>query len=118
LALSDKTLTAINDERYVTDETDDFYPCATTLGRTSPYTSNIRRLNPDEIPTTTADMSRAFKWQYGDKLYGTQAKKNAALKRHRKDINKSYGKEDDYKDIYIDTLLPYPIGPRFEDGDL
>lgn len=119
MAKSELTKTRINDERYVTDENDDFYPSATSLGRSSSYTDTIRRLNPDDVPTTTADMSRMFKWEYGDEIYGTHAKANLWGKEYRKDINKWYGREGDYLDIYINTLIKDKlVSERLEDGDL
>jgi len=116
--MSERTKTRINDERYVTDENDDFYPSATSLGRSSPYSGTIRRINPDDIPTTTADMSRMFRWEYGDKVYGSHAKQNTWGKEYRRDINAYYGKEDEYLDKYIDTLFGEKlVSERFEDGD-
>jgi hypothetical protein len=59
-----------------------------------------------EISTTSKDMSEAFKWKKGKKLYGTYAKNSEGLKAYRKDIESAYGNESDYDSnvIYIDTL--------------
>lgn len=60
----------------------------------------------EEIPTTTDDMSALFQWEHGDEVRGTQAAKHPGMKRYIEDINKAYGKEGSYKDIYIDTFKP------------
>lgn len=66
----------------------------------------VFRLNPAEVPSTTVDMIAAFNWKHGEKLYGSHAKENEALKRYRTDINNAYGRERDYDDnmIFVDTL--------------
>ena len=58
----------------------------------------------DEVPTTTKDMNKLFEWEYGDEIYGSQAKDAKDVKTYRRDIESAWGKEDDYKDIYIDTI--------------
>lgn len=90
-------------QRRTIQESDDYYPHATTLGRTSPYTT-VKRFDWDEVPRTTIDISKAMTWQHGQTLYGTHAKDDPALKRYRKDIDKAYGQEKNYKHIYVDTF--------------
>jgi hypothetical protein len=58
-------------------------------------------------------MNKLFTWKHGDVLYGKQAKNHAGMKAYQKDINKAYGKQDDYKDYYIDTTKP--IGKQLKD---
>lgn len=108
MAWDTKTLTVVATQ-WVT-ESQELYPHATvfsthnaTLADTIPAT--VLRLT-DEAPRTSEDMSNMYKWEHGKKVRGTHAKEDEALERYRTDINKAYGKEGDYKDIYIDTFLP------------
>lgn len=57
-----------------------------------------------DFNTTKQDMEAMYKWQHGDTVYGTFAKSRPAWKRLRNDIDRAWGKEDDNKDLYIDTL--------------
>lgn len=115
MGLSARTKGGVNDDRYI-NESDDLYPHATTFGD-SPYTDTIRRLDPDEVPTTTKDVSRMMQWTHGDTIYGTDVKEDNAFLAYVEDINKGWGKENKYKDIYIDTFLP-DIGKRLKTGDM
>ena len=45
-----------------------------------------------------------MEWEHGDTLYGTFAKSHHAMKEYINDINRAWGKEDSYKDWYIDTF--------------
>ena len=47
-------------------------------------------------------MNSLFEWEHGDKVYGTHAEEHPGMKNYIKDIDKAYGKESDYKDIYVD----------------
>lgn len=113
MALSSKTLTAAT--RILVKEKDDTYPdrqatptSAGVFPLASPNATHLR-LPPDEIPSTTDDMSAAFKWQHGEEIYGTHAKDNKALEEYRRDINRGYNNED-MEDAYVDTFKP--IGPQ------
>lgn len=68
-------------------------------------------------PTTTQDMTRLFKWQYGDTLYGTHAKSSPTMAEYINDIEKAWGTEDDYESnkIYVDTFKP-DVGKRYKQG--
>jgi hypothetical protein len=104
MALSEKTKTVL--ERIYVRDADDLYPDrqATPLSDgTYPVRdtgSNWR--HGDEVPTTTKDMNKLFEWEHGDKVYGTHAEEHPGMKNYIKDIDKAYGKESDYKDIYVD----------------
>lgn len=65
-----------------------------------------------DVPTTKKDMKALFEWKYGDEVYGDFAQDHVGMKNYRKDIEKSYGKEDDYKAIFIDTLEE--LNPQLE----
>jgi len=105
LALSEKTKTVL--QRSLIRDKDDLYPdrAATSVNGAFPVkdTGSTYR-HGDEVPTTTKDVSAMFKWEHGDELYGTHANEYEPLKTYRKDINRAYGKESQYKDVYIDTL--------------
>lgn len=106
MAISDKTRTVL--QRTLVRDVDDLYPdrVATTA---SDGTWPIRQVSTstyrygDEVPTTTKDMHELFMWEHGDEVKGTQAKKHIGMKNYQRDINKAFGKEDKYKDIYVDT---------------
>lgn len=108
MALSDKTKTA--PQRTLIRDVDDLYPdrTATPSGEN---TFPIRQVDTstyrygDEVPTTTKDMNKLFTWEHGDTLYGTEAKEHEGMKEYQRDINKAYGKQDKYKDKYIDTFV-------------
>jgi glutamate synthase domain-containing protein 1 len=59
-----------------------------------------------EVPTTTKDRREIAMWKHGDKVYGTEAKDDEFFKEYRKDINKAWGRQDDYEEnmIFINTL--------------
>lgn len=74
--------------------------------------------NATDVNTTKDDMSALFKWKHGEKIYGTHAKSNNAMRIYRRDINKAYGKQNQYKDVYVDTFLPFPLTKkRIKKGD-
>lgn len=106
MAISDKTRTA--PQRTLVRDVDDLYPDRVAT-RAADGTFPIRQVSTstyrhgDEVPTTTKDMNKLFMWEHGDEVYGTQAKEHEGMKTYRKDINKAYGKESQYKDIYIDN---------------
>ena len=111
--LSDRTKTAVSGG-YVRED-QDYYPDRDASGHLIATSATVYRLNEDEIPTTTRDMSRKFKWEHGDELYGTFAKKESAcMTSHIRDINRQYGREDDYKNIFIDTFSKDGIGKQLE----
>ena len=60
-------------------------------------------VNVDSIETTTDDFSALFKWQYGDELYGTQARSSVYAREYVKDIVKAIHTTTE-KDKYIDTF--------------
>ena len=107
MALSEKTKTVL--QRSLVRDQDDLYPdrSATSVAGAFPVkdTGSTYRQG-SEVPTTTKDMSALFKWEHGDEVFGTFANEREAMKRYRNDINRAYGKEDKYKDKYIDTLSP------------
>jgi len=55
-------------------------------------------------PNVTTDLENLMEWEHGDTLYGTFAKSHHAMKEYINDINRAWGKEDSYKDWYIDTF--------------
>lgn len=94
-------------------EVDDLYPdrCATPDDPTAtPMTHeySIRSTTATharlQISSTTEDMSRLFKWEYGDEIYGSFAKDSPSMNEYINDINVAYGREDDYKPFFVDTL--------------
>jgi len=66
---------------------------------------------------TTDDMTKLFQWQYGDVLYGTQAKSSPTMAEYIKDIEEAWGREDEYESnkIYVDTFKP-DVGKRYKQG--
>jgi len=104
MAVSQKTLEVL--ERSYVRDADGIYPDRTATPasdgsfpiRDTGYTYR----HGDSVPTTTKDMNKLFEWEHGDKVYGTQADEHIGMKNYRDDINKAYGKESDYEDIYID----------------
>lgn len=108
MALSEKTKTVL--ERTLVRDKDGLYPDrAATPDANGNYpikdTGSTYR-HGDEVPTTTKDMNELYTWEHGDEIYGTQAKENGPMERYRRDINKAYGKEGQYKDLYINTFGP------------
>jgi len=107
LAISDKTKTA--PQRTLVRDVNDLYPDRTATP-TSAGVFPIRQVSTstyrhgDEVPTTTKDMNALFMWEHGDEIYGTEAKEHEGMKNYRRDINKAFGKQDSYKDIYVDTF--------------
>lgn len=56
-----------------------------------------------------------FIWVYGDRLYGSEAKAHNGMKEYRRDIERAYGKQDSYKDIYIDTFrTDIPVSEQYK----
>jgi hypothetical protein len=107
MAVSEETKTAIS--RSLVRDIDDLYPDReATKQADGTYdkrdTGSTYRINKDEVPTTTQDMSALFQWEHGDKVYGTNAKMSVGMKNYIKDINTAWGQENSYLDIYIDTL--------------
>ena len=85
---------------------DDYYPDRDLVTGEITSGTAIPRLPRGVVPTTSNDVSKAFKWKHGDTLRGTFAQAMSGLKAYRKDIDDAYGNEDDYRDIYIDTTKP------------
>jgi len=108
LALSEKSKTVL--ERTLVKDEDGLYPDrAATPNANGDYPikdTGSRLRHGDEVPNTTKDMNELFTWEHGDKIYGTQAKDHSAMERYRRDINKAYGKQNQYKDLYINTFGP------------
>jgi hypothetical protein len=119
MAQSTKTLTVL--ERNLVNEKDDLYPdrSATPASDGSfPIrdTGAQTYRHGDEVPTTTKDMNKLFKWEHGDEIYGSQAKNHEGMKAYMKDINKAFGKQGKYKDIYIDIYDPNkPVSKQLEE---
>ena len=119
MAQSTKTLTVL--ERSLVNEKDDLYPdrSATPASDGSfPIRDTGAQVyrHGDEVPTTTKDMSRLFKWEYGDEIYGTEAKGHESMKDYMKDIGRAYGKQNKYKDIYVDTYdVNKPVSKQLDD---
>jgi hypothetical protein len=118
LALSEKTKTVL--ERTLVRDKDDLYPdrsATPNADGTYPVkdTGSTYR-HGDDVPTTTKDMNALFTWEHGDEIYGTEAKKKRKyMERYRRDINKAYGKQSQYKDLYIDTMGPKLISKQLEE---
>ncbi len=57
-------------------------------------------------PNTTDDMEDLEEWKHGQTVYGSFAKLHSGFKNYRDDINRAWGKENDYKKntLYVDTL--------------
>ena len=108
MAVSDKTKTVL--ERTLVRDVDDLYPDRTATPAAD-GSFPIRQVDTstyrhgDEVPTTTKDMHRLYMWQYDEEVYGTYAKKEKAQKRYRRDISRAQNKQEEYKDIYIDTFV-------------
>ena len=107
MAVSEETKTVLT--RTLKRDIDDTYPDReATRQSDGTYdkkdTGSTYRLNKDEVPTTTEDMSALFQWEHGDKVYGTHAKAHVGMKQYIKDIDNAWGQENSYLDIYIDTL--------------
>lgn len=75
---------------------------ATDCALTGEFMENVTVDRPDV--NTTVDMEKLEKWKYGDTVQGTFAKSLQAYRNYREDIEEAYGKEDDYKPIYVDTM--------------
>lgn len=109
MAVSEETKTVLT--RTLKRDIDDTYPDREAT-RQADGTYNKRdtgstyRLNKDEVPTTTEDMSALFQWEHGDKVYGKHANSHIGMQNYIKDIDNAWGQENSYLDIYIDTLRP------------
>ncbi len=57
-------------------------------------------------PNTTDDQEKLEKWVHGQTIYGSHAKSHQGFKNYRDDINKAWGRQNDYKKntLYIDTM--------------
>jgi len=65
----------------------------------------VLRLPFKEVPRTTSDISAIMTWKKKDgEIYGTQAKKDQALKNYRQDIIKDWGQEKKKKYYFINTF--------------
>ena len=112
MALSERTKTTV--ATAVERDVDGLYPdmCATpddtsATPQTREYSvreTTATSLRLQGIASTTKDMSALFKWEYGDEIYGTHAKAEVGMHENIDDIEFDYGREDDYKPYYIDTL--------------
>lgn len=116
---SAKTLTVL--ERSLIKEKDDLYPDRVATPTSSGVfpirdTSATVWRHGDEVPTTTKDMNKLFTWEYGDETYGAHAKGHEGMKEYKKDIEKAYGKQNKYKDLYIDIYDPVkPISKQLDE---
>jgi len=59
-------------------------------------------VNVDDIPKTSDDFTNLFKWEYGDELYGTQARSTVYAREYTRDIARAISSDE--KDKYIDTF--------------
>jgi len=66
----------------------------------SARTKSVADIN--EIPKTSDDFENMFEWQYGDELYGTQARSSEYIIEYARDIYKAIQMEE--RDKYIDTF--------------
>lgn len=71
--------------------------------------------SPSEVANTTDDMSNLAKWKYGDEIYGTYAKSSKGLYGYVKDIKKAYGKEDSYRNFFVDTLSSKSVSDQLKE---
>lgn len=92
----------------------DITPYPDRVASTNEVTTATSTVMVSDAGSTTDDMSALFKWQHGEKLYGTHADAHAGVSEYMRDINAAYGNEDDYNSnvIYVDTLRP--IGPQLK----
>jgi hypothetical protein len=76
-----------------------------------------REATVGKYPTTTEDMTRLFEWKHGDEVYGDFAKDNVGMNSYIDDINRAWGRQDDYDSnkIYVDTFKP-EVGKRYKQG--
>ena len=67
-----------------------------------------------EWPNTTTDMELLEEWKHGQKIYGTFALAHKGFREYREDINKAWGKENNYKKntVYVNTLKA--LGPQLK----
>ena len=59
-----------------------------------------------EVPNTTDDQEDLATWKHGQEVKGTFAKMHGGFSRYRDDINRAWGKENEYKNntVYINTM--------------
>jgi hypothetical protein len=110
---SDRTKTVI--PRMLIPDIEDFFPDrSATPNADGSFPKRVTgtstwRLPEGDVPRTTIDMWYLFQWRHGDTLYGNQHKEHTMFKGHVQDIEKQWGKEDEYLDIYIETESYVPI---------
>lgn len=116
MALSEKTKTVL--ARNLVRDKDDLYPdrAATpdSNGNFPIKDTGSTLRHGDEVPTTTKDMNALYKWEKGEKVYGAHAKTYKPMERYRRDINKAYGKQGKYKDLYIDVFGPKLVSEQLK----
>lgn len=101
--LSEKSKTPVPGKQV--RDVDDYYPDvqpATPLEDKD--TGSNYRLDTDQVPTTRVDMHGLFTWEYGDGVYGNTANSHQGMYNYRRDIERAYGKQGEYKDKYLDTF--------------
>jgi hypothetical protein len=118
MALSERTKTNVT--RTVISETSDLYPDRQATPNAAggfdkrDTTATHARL---DIATTTKDMSRLFKSEYGDEIYGSHAKAEIGMNEFIEDIEFDYGREDNYEPFYVNTLSEkLTVGEQLEEG--
>lgn len=103
--------------RKVVREVDDLYPdrvaTPTSAGVFPIRNTNATAGRLEEVPKTSSDMNKLFTWEHGnEEVRGTHAKEHKGMKNYKKDIEQAYGKEEQYKHIFIDTFKP--LTPQLE----
>ena len=109
MALSTKTKTVIA-STLVQEKDITVYPDRTVNATLTTSATTVMRLVG--VPVTSDDMNKLFEWEFGDDVKGTHANAHVGMQNYRKDINKAFGKQKDYKDFYVDTFKP--VGPQLK----
>ena len=83
----------------------DIDPYPDRVASTNAVTTATSTVMVSDAGSTTDDISALFKWEPGDKLYGTHAKTHAGMSGYMRDINEAYGNEGNYNSnvIFVDT---------------
>jgi hypothetical protein len=113
--VSNETRTVV--PRKVVREVDDLYPdrvaTPTSAGVFPIRDTNATAGRLEEVPKVSFDMNKLFTWEHGnEEIRGTHAKKHKGMEKYIKDIDQAWGKESQYKHIYLDTFRP--LTPQLE----
>ncbi len=109
---SQETLTVV--PRKVVREVNDLYPdrvaTPTSAGVFPIRDTNATAGRLEEVPKVSFDMNKLFTWEHGnEEIRGTKAKAHKGMANYQKDIEQAWGKENQYKHIYIDTFRPITL---------